>query len=314
MAMKPLEVLTLPEVCNWLDSIHLGVFREKIESEGYDGCILGDDEFGMQDIVELDCGKKPHQKKFLKAIVAARENGVAAGLLAGAAGGAAAAAGGAAAAVAVGGAVSVFTARIEPSNFAGLAADAHGTQRGGGEFKDVVFSATPATIDEFVTLRDAVGSTPEGAAAIFQLALLLWSDESTRLPLGSAALAVALHADHLASGADYKGKSVNGRKIGDFNRYIGDKPYCARSYFVGTQQAEGYVLPVDGELRVRTKTQPRDAAKGGKARIYVYCSGADTPRPIALKSNSKGVWKADAWSSMLVGVKAPPVGDDGDDL
>ena len=121
MATKPLEDLTLPEVCNWLDSIHLGVFREKIESEGYDGCILGDDDFGLEEIVELECGKKPHQKKFLKAIVAARENGVAAGLLAGAAGGAAAAAGGAAAPPSP--PASVLTAHIEPSNFAGLAAD-----------------------------------------------------------------------------------------------------------------------------------------------------------------------------------------------
>ncbi len=43
------------------------------------------------------------------------------------------------------------------------------------------------------------------------------------------------------------------------------------------------------------------------------CTGAATPRPVTLKRNDRGVWKAYEWSSLLVGVR-PPVLKIEDDL
>ena len=76
-----LDSLTVTEVGEWLAGLRLSVFVEKITEEEYDGETLADDEFGMDDIDELEAGKKPHRKKLLKAIVAARADGVDAALV-----------------------------------------------------------------------------------------------------------------------------------------------------------------------------------------------------------------------------------------
>jgi len=39
-------------------------------------------------------------------------------------------------------------------------------------------------------------------------------------------------------------------------------------------------------------------------------SGADSPRPITLTRNNKGIWKASSWHSLLVTIKAPLFQDD----
>jgi hypothetical protein len=41
-------------------------------------------------------------------------------------------------------------------------------------------------------------------------------------------------------------------------------------------------------------------------KVFVKCTGADSPRPITLVKNDKGIWKAKEFSSLLVGIKAPP--------
>jgi hypothetical protein len=76
-----LDAMTVNEVGEWLTSIRLSVFVDKMAEDEYDGETLADDEFGMDDIVELEVGKKPHCKKLLKAIVAARKAGVDASLV-----------------------------------------------------------------------------------------------------------------------------------------------------------------------------------------------------------------------------------------
>ncbi len=39
--------------------------------------------------------------------------------------------------------------------------------------------------------------------------------------------------------------------------------------------------------------------------MYLWSTGADTPRPIALERNDKGLWKAFEWSSLEVDVRPP---------
>ncbi|WP_167882958.1 DUF6935 domain-containing protein [Leptospira barantonii] len=46
----------------------------------------------------------------------------------------------------------------------------------------------------------------------------------------------------------------------------------------------------------------------------IRLSGADTPRPVTLKKNAKGVWKAREFSSLLVGIKKPASKNPADDL
>ncbi len=51
----------------------------------------------------------------------------------------------------------------------------------------------------------------------------------------------------------------------------------------------------------------------GQYKVFVACSGAELPRPVTLKKNDQGLWKASEWSSLLVGVM-PPMTTPGDDL
>ena len=48
----------------------------------------------------------------------------------------------------------------------------------------------------------------------------------------------------------------------------------------------------------------------GVFKVFFSCSGADSPRPITLARNKRGIWKASGWHSLLVTVKAPLCEDD----
>ena len=52
-----------------------------------------------------------------------------------------------------------------------------------------------------------------------------------------------------------------------------------------------------------------DYPEPGKAKFFVACSGADTPRPIELAKNASGQWKVVSFNSLTVGVKKAPAGD-----
>ena len=41
------------------------------------------------------------------------------------------------------------------------------------------------------------------------------------------------------------------------------------------------------------------------AKMFVWSTGADSPRPVHLVKNNRGVWKAKNWNSLSVGVRAP---------
>lgn len=71
----------------------------------------------------------------------------------------------------------------------------------------------------------------------------------------------------------------------------------------GTRFEDGYVLPA-GDLVVRVKQQRDSLQSADKAKMFVYSTGADTPRPVALTRNDKGLWKGVEWSSLEVGIRA----------
>jgi hypothetical protein len=50
-------------------------------------------------------------------------------------------------------------------------------------------------------------------------------------------------------------------------------------------------------------SNPHNGNTDTKAKVFVTSSGADTARPIHLLKNDKGFWKANNWSSLVVGVK-----------
>lgn len=161
----------------------------------------------------------------------------------------------------------------------------------------------PATIEEFTSLRDSLAGTPEGGAAVFVVALYLYTANQA---LGLQALTVALDAGQLSSDArGYQGFSPSS----SYNFYfqqLQNAQHIARSYFAGTSPANAYALP-SGPQTIEIVRNPYSVISDAEIRVYVYSTGADTPRPLTLKKNNRGVWKASSTNSLFVGVRPPIV-------
>lgn len=166
----------------------------------------------------------------------------------------------------------------------------------------------PGSVEEFITLRDKIAKTPEGGATVFIVALKLYAENPE---LGLPCLTIAINRERLSQGkGGYKGYVPSQGDMFLIKR-IKDKPYLANSYFQETSPKNGYVLPKI--LNVKAVSNPYSGKKdAGDYKIFISCSGADSDRPIRLKRNNRGVWKAHEFSSLLVGIRPPEVQEDDD--
>jgi hypothetical protein len=77
---------------------------------------------------------------------------------------------------------------------------------------DIALGTCPKTIDEFLAVRDAHATTPEGGAAVYCLALLMLSDSSIDQLVGLSAVIAMTELGRLAKSTDAK-KSYKGYTI-----------------------------------------------------------------------------------------------------
>ena len=81
------------------------------------------------------------------------------------------------------------------------------------------------------------------------------------------------------------------------------------SYIKGSSPENLYKVKLPYTYEYMSNPSSGDVSSG-VYKIFVKCSGADSPRPINLEMNNRGYWKATSWSSLLTGIKKPPVDDD----
>jgi hypothetical protein len=169
----------------------------------------------------------------------------------------------------------------------------------------------PQSADEFVALRDQLAHRPEGGAAMMVVALLLYTEDET---LGRACLAVAAESSRLQEGPNgYRGWQLCSTDLNLIRSQLGQRPYIARSYLDGATPENGYALP-EGPCSIYVSRHAHSGAEeSGRCSVFVACSGADSPRPVILARNDRGIWKAAEWSSLLVGVR-PPASQTRDEL
>jgi hypothetical protein len=167
----------------------------------------------------------------------------------------------------------------------------------------------PTTIEDFVELRNQLASTPEGGATTFVVAMMMYTENET---LGMQAFTVVLDQNNLVEGGAksvYMGFSPSPRVQHDIRNYYGKyKDHLANSYIVGTSHTDNYKLssaPYKMEFTRNRYTEQTD----GSMRIFIKCNGADSPRPITLKKNNRGIWKVTNYSSLFVGVRKMPKDD-----
>lgn len=157
----------------------------------------------------------------------------------------------------------------------------------------------PDSVETFKNLRDDLAQTPFGGAALFAVALNVFSEDPVA---GIPLLTIAIDVDLLVDGKD----GVAGKQpaaLRDFKDRNGQKPWIARSIFQGTCPADGYRLPAF-PLSILFGEQRGDILET-TARVFILTTGADSPKPIRLKKNDKGFWKACEWSSFQGNCRAP---------
>lgn len=185
-----------------------------------------------------------------------------------------------------------------------------------GKITDITIESLPVTPEDFIGLREKIAQTPEGGVAVFVTALLKYAEDQK---VGEQFLTIGIDRKWLVDKpAGFKGKSPSLSAMQNLRMRIADKSYVARSYIKGTSPENGYqyqppliikILEQDGDQQMNA----RQKDENGLVKLFVYSSGADRPRPIQVKQNDKGVWKAYSWSSLETGVR-PPIEKIEDDI
>lgn len=170
----------------------------------------------------------------------------------------------------------------------------------------VTVKAMPKTNEEFVKLRNSTATTPEGGAAMFVLAMMAWEKDKD---LGEPYFTIALDKSQLKKGKGYKGYAPGNSAMFLIKRIDGKKVF-SKSYIAGTSHKKGYATKAP--FKIKFMRNKYSKLSNGDIKVFVYCTGADSPRPCRLRKNNRGLWKVVEFSSLVVGMRKPPSKDDDD--
>ena len=177
--------------------------------------------------------------------------------------------------------------------------------------KDVEIGTVPESIDDFLALRNRIADTPEGGAACFVAALLAFSRSKD---VGMQCLTVAIDQRNVGRGNVYKGYAPIGSVMYHVNRISGYNmwPYLGYAYIKGARADQNY--RVSPPLAIETYRQKNSGSESsGKVKVFVNTDGFRA-RPITMRRNDKGIWKAYEFSSLMLNVNPPASKTPTDDL
>jgi hypothetical protein len=167
----------------------------------------------------------------------------------------------------------------------------------------VTFERIPQSLDAFCSMQASIAAVPQGGAAIIVAALTLYVEDEE---LGLQCLAAAVDKDRLVEGpGGYLGWKLRPRDQQLVKMQLGSNPHLPRSYFQGAAPENGYQLPPPPYVCRCAHNPTRGEADSDRFKAFVECSGASSPRPVAVQRNDQGLWLAHEWSSLLVGVQKP---------
>jgi hypothetical protein len=167
----------------------------------------------------------------------------------------------------------------------------------------IQLDSLPKSIDQFVAWRDRVAVTPQGGAAAMVVALLVYTSDKA---LGEQCLAAAVDDARLEEGSGgYEGLRLHKTDQRLIESQIKTQGYLPRSYVKGAVPANGYRLPAPPYLFEFSENRYSGDPAAGPYKVFVACSGAASPRPVTLRRDKAGLWKAQEWSSLVVGIQFP---------
>jgi hypothetical protein len=167
---------------------------------------------------------------------------------------------------------------------------------------DVTIEGIPATLEEFKALQGCIAGTPQGGAAAIIVALAAFVRDGT-----SGATFLAAAADD-GRRADSEPARLPDREIGFLRNQLIEQPYLPFSYIAGTSPASGYAPPAMPWHLGFTDNRYSGNRETGPYKVFVACSGADSPRPVTVAKSRDGLWRASEWSSLVVGIRKPQQG------
>jgi hypothetical protein len=177
---------------------------------------------------------------------------------------------------------------------------------------EIAIGTIPETLDAFVALRDRITGTPEGGAAVTVVAMLLYARDPDD-ELGRQALTLALDRSRIKpSDTAMLGWRLRPIDVQRLEMRVAGRPWMLQSYVKGTSPEEGYRLPAPPLVMTVFPDRLTGNVESELRKVFIVSSGADSPRPVTLKQNTSGIWKAWEWSSLTVGVR-PPVEAEVDD-
>jgi hypothetical protein len=163
----------------------------------------------------------------------------------------------------------------------------------------------PTSVEEFKTLRDRIATTPEGGAAAFVIALKMYFDNPQ---VGIQCVIMQCHLPTLSQGDgpnSYGGYTLGNSDHGTLKTQRERSPWVMNSYFPGATSENNYQMPT-GAFQMNLSTNNYSGnANEGTLKVFIKSSGADSPRPVTMVRNDRGVWKATMWSSLVVGCRPP---------
>ncbi|MGN0443175.1 MAG: DUF6935 domain-containing protein [Acutalibacteraceae bacterium] len=152
----------------------------------------------------------------------------------------------------------------------------------------IVFGKIPESLEEFLSLPQAQMKTPYETAALVVLALSVYP-ENKELSIN---MLDALRGPRPLSNMDKQ-------FIAD--RFRG-KEYLMRSYFGGSSPENDYTPALP--YTVTVSENQNSCLEPNLMKLFVECSGADSPRPIQLRKAKDGKWYL--WEQFLLsGIKQP---------
>ncbi len=167
----------------------------------------------------------------------------------------------------------------------------------------IKIAGLPASIEDFRQQRDLLAGTPHGGAAMMVVALLLFAGGEE---LGRQCLAVAVERSQLEEGPyGYRGWQLTARDRNMIKARLEFHPYIPRSYIRSAIPENGYQLPKPPYVIQFSESPDSGRPSSGTYIAFVVSSGAASPRPVTMERDTRGIWKAAEWSSLIMGVQTP---------
>jgi len=168
--------------------------------------------------------------------------------------------------------------------------------------ESVRLESLPSSVEEFTTMRNTLATNPKGGYAMFVAAMLTYVKNKD---LGTKFFTLIMDMDALSRNPgnplNVQGYVPNANAL-YLVRQLDSRLYLPAIYLAGTSVDNGYSYSLPASIEFRQAT----VRNAETVTLYALTTGGNSARPITLRKNDKGIWKAAEFSSVFVGASRVP--------